>query len=300
LTDSERLAEAFEAERQHLRRIAYAVLGSVGEAEDVVQEAWVRLERQPHSAQIRDLRAWLTTTVSRLALDTLSSARVRREQYVGTWLPEPLVGEPLARPGPTGMAADPADKVTLDESISLALMIVLERLTPAERAAFLLHDVFGFTFTETADVVGRPPATVRKLAERARRHVEEGRPRFPPTRARQAEIVTAFRQACTGGDMERLVSLLDPDVVWRTDSGGKVKAARVSHYGAAKVARGMLGLARLEVRGVYMADVNGAPGLVLVGADDVLTVISLTVDADRITAIDIIRKPDKLTTVQAP
>jgi RNA polymerase sigma-70 factor (ECF subfamily) len=193
---TEELAEAFEAQRPRLVRLAYATTGSLAEAEDCVQEAWLRLRRVADPGSIRDLGAWLTTTVSRLALDALGSARARRERYVGPWLPEPLV-EDLS-------GTDPADRVTLDESVSMALLVVLERLSPAERTSFLLHDVFGMSFAEVAAVVGRSPAAVRQLASRARQHVDGGRPRFPPTRAQQEELLTAFAVACAGGDLECL------------------------------------------------------------------------------------------------
>ena len=280
------LALAFEAHRPRLVRVAYASLGSVAEAEDCVQEAWLRLRRLPDPGSIRDLGAWLTTTVSRLAYDALGSARARRERYVGPWLPEPLV-EDLS-------TDDPADRVTLDESVSMALLVVLERLSPAERTAFLLHDVFGFGFEEVAGVVGRTPVAVRQLASRARRHVEDGRPRFPPTRAEQQRLVTAFAAACGSGDMEQLVALLDPEVVWRADGGGKVSAARPPTGGAQNVARWLLALARRPPRSLRMATVNGAPGLVMRDADGVLTVIAFTIDAGRITALDVMRNPDKL------
>jgi RNA polymerase sigma-70 factor (ECF subfamily) len=285
------LSRAFEAHRPRLLRVAYATVGSVAEAEDCVQEAWLRLQAQD-PASIRDLGAWLTTTVSRLAYDALGSARVRRERYVGPWLPEPLV-EDLA-------AGDPADRVTLDESVSMALLVVLERLSPAERTAFLLHDVFGLAFEEVADVVGRTPAAVRQLASRARRHVEDGQPRFPPTLAQQRRLVAAFADACGGGDMERLAALLDPGVVWRSDGGGKVSAARPAKPGARNVARWLIALARRPPRSLRMAMVNGAPGLVMRDGDGVLTVIAFTIDADRITAMDVMRNPDKLTTVPDP
>jgi RNA polymerase sigma-70 factor, ECF subfamily len=287
------LAQVFQAHRPRLLRLAYASTGSLAEAEDVVQEAWLRLARLPDPGQVRDLAAWLTTTVSRLALDALTSARARREHSVGPWLPEPLVQDP-------GSTADPADRVTLDESVSMALLIVLERLTPAERTAFVLHDVFGLTFTEVADVTGRSVAAVRQLAARARRHVEHGRPRFPPTHAEQAELVAAFAAACAGGDMEALVSLLDPDVVWRADGGSKVRAAPRLARGAAQVARLLAGFARRPPQSARLTLVNGAPGLVIRDADDVLSVVALTMDDGRITAIDIIRDPDKLTAIPYP
>lgn len=286
------LAQAFETHRSRLLRVAYSITGSVAEAEDCVQEAWLRLQRVGDPGAIRDLPAWLTTTVGRLALDALGSARSRRERYVGTWLPEPLVGELNE--------SDPAERVALDESVSMALLIVLERLSAAERTAFLLHDVFGLPFDEVADVVGRSPAAVRQLASRARQHVEGGRPRFSPTREEQHELVAAFSAACREGDLERLVGLLDPNVVWRGDGGGKVSSTLREVQGAQRVAHGILGIARQPFRAAKIADVNGAPGLVLLGEDDTLTVVSFTVDEGRIAAIDVIRNPDKLTTVKAP
>src|SRR5262249_47106705 len=221
----------FEAHRARLLRVAYATVGSVSEAEDCVQEAWLRLRAQD-PASIRDLGAWLTTTVSRLAYDTLGSARARRGRYVGPWLPEPLV-EDLA-------AAAPAARGTLDESGGQALLGGPGRRAPAERTAFLLHDVFGLKFEEIAGVVGRTPAAVRQLASRARRHVEDGRPRFPPTLAQQRRLVAAFADACGDGDMERLVALLDPGVVWRSDGGGKVSAGRPAQPGAPDAARWLI------------------------------------------------------------
>ncbi|HLH64110.1 MAG TPA: RNA polymerase sigma factor SigJ [Solirubrobacteraceae bacterium] len=303
MTQRGRLAEEFQRQRPHLQRVAYAVLGSLSEAEDVVQEAWLRLERQRDPEAIRDLRAWLTVVVGRLALDALESARARRERYVGPWLPEPLVGPAhlVAAGAPAAAGEDPADRLTLDESVSMALLVVLERLSPAERVAFVLHDVFGHTFEQTAEVTGRTPAAVRKLVQRARRHVQAGRPQRPATRQQHQQVALAFAAACTEGDLEQLIALLDRDVIWRTDGGGKVSAARQIHRGAGKVARAMLALAaHRPVQAAYLTDVNGAPGLVTRDSDGVLSVISLTLDAGRIVAIDIIRNPDKLIGVQAP
>ena len=287
---AEELAHTFEAQRPRLLRVAYATTGSLAEAEDCVQEAWLRLLRVPDPASIRDLGAWLTTAVSRLALDALGSARVRRERYVGPWLPEPLVQDLRA--------TDPADRVTLDESVSMALLVVLERLSPAERVSFLLHDVFGMSFTEIAAVVGRSPAAVRQLASRARQHVDAGRPRFPPTPAQQEELVTAFAAACGRGDLEGLVALLDPDVVWRADGGGKVTASRRVAQGADEVGRWLLGFMRHPPTLVRTAIVNGAPGLVVRDGGGVLTVLAFTVNRGRITALDAVRNPDKLAGVR--
>ena len=287
---AEELAHAFEEQRPRLLRVAYATTGSLAEAEDCVQEAWLRLLRVPDPESIRDLGAWLTTAVSRLALDALRSARARRERYVGPWLPEPLVRD-------LG-GADPADRVTLDESVSMALLVVLERLSPAERASFVLHDVFGMSFSEIAAVVGRSPAAVRQLASRARQHVDAGRPRFPPTAAQQEELVTAFAAACGQGDLEGLVALLDPDVVWRADGGGKVTASRRVAHGADEVGRWLLGFMRHPPILVRTAIVNGAPGLVVRDGGGVLTVLAFTVNRGRITALDAVRNPDKLTGVR--
>ncbi|MBO2453002.1 RNA polymerase sigma factor SigJ [Actinomadura barringtoniae] len=287
------LATAFEAERPRLLRVAYSTIGSLTEAEDCVQEAWLRLTRLEDADEIRDLPAWLTRTVGRLALDALGSARVRREHYVGTWLPEPLVQTAAG-------AGDPADRVTLDESVSMALLVVLERLSPAQRIAFLLHDVFGVPFDEVAGVVGRTPAAVRQLASRARQEVERGKPRFPPTPAEQRKVISAFAAACQGGDLRSLIELLSPDAVLRGDGGGKVSALGHVERGAESVARILLALISRPLEHMRIAEVNGAPGLVLGDGEGHVSVASFTIDAGRITAIDVIRNPDKLADVPYP
>lgn len=287
----ELLARSFEANRPRLLRVAYTMTGSLVEAEDCVQEAWLRLRGLDDPASVRDLAAWLTTAVSRLALDALGSARVRREHYVGTWLPEPLV---------EARSHDPADRVTLDESVSMALLVVLEQLSPAERTAFVLHDVFSVPFPEIAEIVGRSPAAVRQLASRARRQVEGGRPRTPATKAEQRELVDAFMAACREGDLPGLFALLDPDVVLRGDGGGKVGALQHIKRAAARVAPLVLILAQAHATGsldILKTDVNGAPGLVIRGDDGELSVIAFTVDAGLITGIDFVRNPDKLASV---
>jgi RNA polymerase sigma-70 factor, ECF subfamily len=278
------LAAEFEAQRPRLTRVAYGMLGSLTEAEDIVQEAWLRLGRADHAA-IADLPAWLTTVVGRLALDALGSARARRETYVGEWLPEPLVEED-------------GDNPTLDEAVSTSLLVVLERLSPAERTAFLLHDVFDLPFEKVAGVVGRSPAAVRQLAARARAHVEAGKPRFPAGREEEQRIVAAFALAWRDGDHEALLGVLDPDAVFRADGGGKVNAAGKPLHGADRIARALLGLRHSALRrGVEtegrLARVNGSTGLVLVESE-ATSVVSLTIDAGRITAVDIVRNPEKL------
>jgi RNA polymerase sigma-70 factor (ECF subfamily) len=283
---AEDLATEFEALRPQLTRVAYGILGSVAEAEDVVQEAWLRLGRTDR-AEIEDLRAWLTTVVGRIALDALGSARRRRESYVGEWLPEPLVEEYGAEENPT-----------LDESVSTALMVVLERLSPAERTAFLLHDVFDLPFEKVAAVVGRSPAAVRQLAARARGHVESGKPRFPADSDEEARIVAAFATAWQEGDHEALLGLLDPDAILRGDGGGRVPTVGKALLGADRIARALAAFARAadrrgeEPRG-RGARGHGAAGLVVHDRYST-SVVSLTIDGGRITAVDIVRNPDKL------
>ncbi|GAA4925790.1 RNA polymerase sigma-70 factor [Streptomonospora halophila] len=281
-------AAEYRALRPRLLSVAYSLLGSVEEAEDSVQEAWLRLDRaqrDPEQEEIRDVAAWLVTAVSRLALDTLRSARRRREEYVGEWLPEPLVQH-----------GDPADRVTLDESMSMAMLVVLESLSPAERTAFVLHDVFGLSFAEVGKVVGRTPAACRQLAARARKHVTERAPRFDVDADEHRRIVDAFRAAVRGGDLDGLVAVLDPDVVMRSDGGGVVRSALRPIVGAHKVARFMLGIrsrygAALELR---PATVNGRPGLVgeMEGQTD--SVIAFAVSGGRIVEIAGVRNPKKL------
>ena len=286
-TDPQITAE-FEELRPYLFRVAYSHLGSRGEADDVVQEAWLRLVRTDRS-EIRNLRAWLTTVVSRLAVDALTSARARREEYVGPWLPEPLVHTRSPK-------EDPAGRAELDESVSMALLIVLESLSPAERSAFLMHDVFGYTFEEVAGMLGRSPAATRQLASRARHAVEARRPRYPAAPEEQERVVEAFRSASESGDLEALLELLDPSVTFRSDGGGVVSAARRTFTGSDRVARIFTGMARHfgERYGFKPIAVNGAAGLVLdMGREP--SVISFVVDAGRITEIDVVRNPEKLT-----
>jgi RNA polymerase sigma-70 factor, ECF subfamily len=286
----ERTLAEFDRLRPYLLRVAYSHLGSLSEAEDLVQEAWLRLSRADR-AEIRDLRAWLTTVISRLALDALTSARARRERYVGPWLPEPLVQE-------ADDGADPAQRTDLDEEVSMAMLIVLESLSPAERSAFLLHDVFGYSFDEVARIVDRTPAAVRKLAARARSAVESRRPRYPVRVAEQHEIVEAFLNASQNGDIAGLLGLLDPSVTYRSDGGGVVPAARKTFTGAERVARIFT-----AISGHYgdrytgsVVTVNGAPGVLLKIGED-RSVIAVTIDDGRITSLDVMRNPDKLTTL---
>jgi RNA polymerase sigma-70 factor (ECF subfamily) len=272
--------ERFEQARPRLLRLAYSELGDIGEAEDVVQEAWLRLVRSGPGT-IENLDGWLTTVVARLALDRLRSARARRETYVGPWLPEPL-------------SDDPADRVTLDESVSYALLTVLERLSPAERTAFVLHDVFDVPFGDIAGVVGRTPDAVRQLASRARAHVRRERPRFAASRDEHERVVRAFAHAVAEGNLENLVAVLDPDVVWTSDGGGRAVAARKPLRGAARVARAWVALRRKLVHEAAETTINGQLGLVLPSGDGNRAALSFVVSGGRITRIDVVRNPEKL------
>ena len=274
-------ADRFAKARPRLLRLAYSELGDVGEAEDVVQEAWLRLERAGPGT-IENLDGWLTTVVARLALDHLHSARARRETYVGPWLPEPLTSED-----------DPADRVTLDESVSYALLTVLEQLSPAERTAFVLHDVFDMPFGEIAEVVGRTPEAVRQLASRARRHVKRESPRFTASRDEHDRAVHAFAHAVAEGSLEGLVAVLDPDVVWTSDGGGRVSAARTPFIGAARVARAWAALSK-AVHEPIEIELNGRLGLVFMAGDGHRAALSFVVSDGRIRRIDSIRNPEKL------
>ena len=274
-------AERFERARPRLLRLAYSELGDFGEAEDVVQDAWLRLERADAEV-IENLDGWLTTVVARLALDLLRSARTRREAYVGPWLPEPLISD------------DPADRVTLDESVSYALLTVLEQLSPAERTAFVLHDVFDVPFGEIAGVVGRTPEAVRQLASRPRRHVKLESPRFAASRDEHDRAVRAFAQAIAEGNLERLVTVLDPDVIWISDGGGLASAARKPLRGRVRVARAWTALSHRFVHEPVEISLNGRLGLMLRSGDGHRTALSFVISDARITHIDAVRNPEKL------
>ena len=280
-----RLAQEYDAARPRLVRVAYAILGSRAEAEDVVADCWLRLVGAEEREPVRDVLGWATVAVSRAALDVLRSARVRREAYVGPWLPEPVVTSP-----------DPADRVTLDDSVRYALLVVLEQLSPAERTAWVLHDLFGMPFAEVATAVGRTPDAVRQLASRARRHVASGTPRLDVDRSAHDRVVAAFAAAAAGGDLTALVHTLDPAVVLTSDGGGVVNAARRPVLGPDRVARFLLGtLGRPTAATVETVAVNGVTGFAVVEPDGrVSTVLSLTVDGDLVTRVDLVRAPDKL------
>lgn len=270
----------FTARRPRLQRIAYRMLGSVAEAEDVVQDAWLRwhaADREP----IVEPEAWLVRTVTRLCLDVLKSSRVKRETYIGPWLPEPFI--------------DPEDE---SDDITLPLMLAMERLSPLERAAFLLHDVFELDFNEVGDAIGRESAAARQLASRARSHVQDARPRFPVSREEQDRIAGAFFAATRNGDLGQLKQLLADNVVFYGDGGGKRNATVNPIYGLDKVAR-LLG-ALVEKAGWNTVEVlretriGGLPGRITMENDALPQAMALEIDGGRIVAIYVTRNPDKL------
>jgi RNA polymerase sigma factor (sigma-70 family) len=291
---------AVMSERRQLINLGYRLLGSLAEAEDAVQETYARWYAMPAQQRqaIESPGGWLTTVASRVCLDLLGSARARRELYVGEWLPEPL---PAAAAEAGAAAADPADRVTLDESVSMAFLVVLETMTPAERVAFVLHDVFRYPFADVAEIVGRTPAACRQLASSARRRVRASRSPATPAAQRatavgNATVVRDFKVAWEAKDIGALIGLLDPDATATADGGGKVSAALRPIEGGEQVARYLVGIvARLPRLTITARTVNGQPGLVAELDGAVATVFAFDVAADKITRIWIIRNPNKLT-----
>ncbi len=279
------MADVFSEHRRLLFGVAYRMLGSVADAEDVVQDAWLRWAGTDQSA-VQHPTAYLVRTVTNLALNRLTSARARREAYVGPWLPEPLLTEP-----------DVADEAERADSISMAMLVVLETLSPIERAVFLLADVFGYRHAEIAELVGRPEPTVRQIAHRARAHVQARRPRFDTDAAEQRRVTERFIAACEGGDLSAMMALLAPDVTAWSDGGGKVTAARRPLHGADHVARWLLGVvAKPGVQGVEAqpAAVNGEPGIVYTLGGVPVGAVSLDLVDGRIQALRLIVNPEKL------
>jgi RNA polymerase sigma-70 factor, ECF subfamily len=270
--------ETYESLRPLAFSIAYRMLGSVTEAEDVVQEGLLRLHR---AKDVEHPRAFVATVVTRLSIDELRSARARRETYPGTWLPEPIVTD--SRPD--------------DESVSMALLITLESLTPVERAVFLLHDVFDYGYDEIAEIVGKTRENCRQLALRARRHVEARRTRFETSREQRERLAARFFEAIRDGDLDGLVSLLAEDAVATGDGGGKGEARATPLVGGTKVARFMLGLARLGERRAYeyeLVELNGEPGMLIREDGEIAGTMIVEASGDRITNLYSVVNPDKL------
>ena len=276
----ETLAREFERHRPYLRSVAYRMLGSVGDAEDALQEAWLRLDRRP-PAVLAGLRPWLTTVVGRICLDML---RARRQDRAGSWLPDPIVIADLSLERDTEMA----------DSVGLAMLVVLETLSPAERLAFVLHDVFGLPFSEIARVVDRSPTAARQLASRARRRVRAARAEPDADLAVQAEVVDAFLAAAREGRFEDLLALLDPDVVMRFDGGGRAPRTPPTTVGAGDVLEVFRARAHQFAPLGRPALVNGAPGVIVGRPGRVVAVVGVTVVGGRIREIDIVSDPVKL------
>ncbi|WP_280384155.1 RNA polymerase sigma factor SigJ [Nocardia wallacei] len=283
---------AVTGERRQLINLAYRLLGSLAEAEDVVQEAYARWYALSESRrrEVAVPGAWLTTVTSRICLDLLGSARARRESYVGEWIPEPVPGRSDWLGGP--IPADPADRVTLDESISMAFLVVLDSMTPAERVSFVLHDVFRYSFAEVAEIVGRTPAACRQLASSARRRIDTPR---DPSGAERAEVVREFKQAWETQDIEALIGLLDPRATATADGGGKVLAFLEPITGGEQIALAWVEIGR-RTTGVTLLErtVNGQPGLVAEVDGAVISVYAFDIAEGRITRIWVIRNPEKL------
>jgi RNA polymerase sigma factor (sigma-70 family) len=285
------------SERRQLINVAYRLLGSLAEAEDVVQETyarWYAMSREQQAA-IDSPGGWLTRVASRICLDLLGSARARRERYVGEWIPEPL---PERTEWVNGRSAsttvDPADRVTLDESVNMAFLVVLESMTPAERVAFVLHDVFRYSFGEVAEIVGRTPAACRQLASSARRRIRTSQAPATPT-AQQAVIVRGFKQAWEAKDIDALIGLLDPDATAFADGGGLVSAELRPIEGSEQIARAVVAVSGLAPDlAILERTVNGQPGLVIQQDGVIVTVMAFDVAGDHIKHIWAVRNPEKL------
>jgi RNA polymerase sigma factor (sigma-70 family) len=278
------LAERFDEQRRHLRAVAYRMLGSLSEADDAVQEAWLRLARSD-AAEIDNLGAWLTTVVARVSLNMLRSRANRREQALGPYVPEPIVD--------SADGTDPEHEALLADSVGLALLVVLETLTPPERLAFVLHDMFAVPFDEIAPIIDRSPEGARQLASRARRRVQ-ARDTVPDTDLDgQREVVDAFMAAAREGDFERLVAVLDPDIVLRADAGAAMAAASIEIRGAQEVAGRALMWSRADLT-MHRALVNGTVGLVATRQGRPFSIMGLTIRGGKITEMDILADPDRL------
>ncbi len=278
------LAQRFEEHRAHLRAVAYRMLGSLSEADDAVQEAWLRLDRAD-TGGVENLGGWLTTVVARVCLDMLRSRRSRREEPLDAHLPDPVVGP--------ADGTDPEHEALLADAVGLALLVVLDTLAPAERLAFVLHDLFAVPFDEIGAIMGRSPAAARQLASRARRRVQAAATVPDADRSRQRDVVDAFLAAARTGDFDALLAVLDPDVVLRADVGAVPAGASRRIRGASAVAEQALSFA-WRARFAHPALVNGAAGLVVAAHDRPLAVMGFTVARGRIVGIDILADPDRL------
>lgn len=275
--------EEFEEQRQHLQAVAYRMLGSPTEAEDAVQEAWLRLSRSDVHG-VTNLGGWLTTVVARVCLDMLRARRARREDYVGSWLPEPVVT----------IENGPEDEAALADSVGLALLVVLDTLTPAERLAFVLHDMFGMPHDEIAPIIDRSKTATRQLASRARRRVRGATPAADPDLRAQRPVIDAFLAASRKGDFDALIEVLDPNVVFRLDAGGVAPRARPPVEGAEAVATQILERGSPFAAFAQPAIVNGNAGVIVIPNEKPFAVVAFTITDGRIAEIDVIADPGKL------
>lgn len=286
-------ADPFEQHRAHLTGLAYRMLGEIAAAEDVVQDAWLRWNAADR-ASIRDARAWLSTVTIRIALDALRSARARRETYVGPWIPEPVLPDDVRAFAADALAA----QAELASDLSLALMFVLQRLSPEECAAFILHDAFDCDYEAIAATLGKTETACRKLVSRARERVRQDRPRHSVSREQHGALLSRFIEAATKQDGDALAKLFAPDVIFYSDGGGRVPAALNPVYGSDRVQRLILGLMRKSYgRGVThfgVAEIGGRPGFVSAGDDGPYSALDIETDGERITAIFVLRNPEKL------
>jgi RNA polymerase sigma-70 factor (ECF subfamily) len=290
--------QVFADHRNLLFSIAYRLLGSAADADDVVQDAWFKWSANDRS-QVADPKAYLARIVSNLSMDRLRSTRSQRETYVGPWLPEPILTEIDAA---EDTVTDIAENITAAESVSMAMLVVLETLSPLERAVFVLKEVFAFSYAEIADAVDRSESAVRQAGHRAREHVRARRPRFESDRDKKHEATSRFFAAATGGDINQLMELLAPDVTLWTDGGGKVRQAMRPIVGAANVARWIAGTSSRPYEGVEITDmtveiaeINGGPGIVFRGAGRIISTLTVDLDADgRIVAVHNVANPEKL------
>jgi RNA polymerase sigma-70 factor (TIGR02957 family) len=289
-------AEVFQEHRELLFAVAYRMLGTVADAEDAVQDAWLRWSAASRD-DVAEPGAYLIRIVTNTALNRLRAARARREAYVGPWLPEPLLTEPA-----TGLA----ERAELEESVSVAMLVVLESLPPEERAVFVLREVFGFPHAEIGAALGRPGAAVRQRAHRAREHVQARRPRFEVDPGRCREVTSRFLAAAVGGDLAGLMAVLAPEVILTSDGGGKVQAALRPITGAGKVARFIAAISDRPYQGhdpsqltLEAAEINGGPGVLVLAGGRAIAAVTFVVAADQIAAVHIIGNPDKLDPVSA-
>ena len=283
MAQSDWQTEEFERNRQHLEAVAYRMLGSATEAEDAVQEAWLRLARSD-TESVANLGGWLTTVVARVCLDMLRSRRARREDYLGSWLPEPVVT----------IENGPEDEAVLADSVGLAVLVVLDTLTPVERLAFVLHDMFGMPFDEIAPIVERSEAATRQHASRARRRVRGARPSSDVDLREQRRVIDAFLAASRAGDFEALLEVLDPDVVFRIDAGGIAPRARPPIEGAEAVAAQILERGAPLAPDARPAIVNGNAGLIVVPHEKPIAVVGFVIAGGRIAEIGLVADPAKL------